>query len=60
MPIVILHLLLFLLAVVVFYLGLGMGLQVNSTLGSALWVTAAAIAFFNIVWIVQRIYRAQK
>ena len=38
------HALLFLLAVVVFYLGLGLGLQFSPILGTLLWVAAAAIA----------------
>ena len=44
------HVLLFLLAIVVFYFGLGVGLQYNSNLGSALWVAAAAIALLNLIW----------
>ena len=47
------HVLLFLLAIVVFYFGLGVGLQYNSNLGSALWITAAAIALLNLMWIVR-------
>ena len=47
------HVLLFLLAIAVFYFGLGVGLQYNSNLGSALWVAAAAIALLNVMWIVR-------
>ena len=47
------HALLFLLAVVVFYLGLGLGLQFSPILGTLLWVAAAAIATLNILWIVR-------
>ena len=47
------HLLLFFVAVVVFFLGLGIGLQVNSTLGTLLWLAAAAIMGANIVWLVR-------
>ena len=37
------HALLFLLAVVVFYLGLGLGLSFNPLLGSLLWLAAGTI-----------------
>ncbi len=45
------HALLFLLAVVVFYVGLGLGLQYNPGLGTALWVAAGAIVALNLFWI---------
>ena len=45
--------LLFVLAVVVFYLGLGVGLQFNPALGSVLWFVAAAIVALDLVWIVR-------
>ena len=47
------HVLLFLLAIVVFYVGLGIGLQYNSTIGSVLWFTAAAIAGLNLIWLMR-------
>ncbi len=47
------HALLFLLAVVVFYLGLGLGLQFSPILGTLLWVAAAAIVTLNVLWIVR-------
>ena len=47
------HALLFLLAVVVFYLGLGLGLQFSPILGTLLWVAAAAIVTLNLLWIVR-------
>ena len=47
------HALLFLLAVVVFYLALGVGLQLNSTLGTLLWLVAAAIVALNLFWILR-------
>lgn len=47
------QLLLFFVAVVVFFLGLGIGLQVNSALGTLLWLTAAAILAANLVWLVR-------
>ena len=45
--------LLFVVAVVVFYIGLGVGLQINPTLGSILWFVAAAIMALDLVWIVR-------
>ena len=47
------HVALFLVAVVVFYLGLGVGLQVSPTWGTVLWVVAIAIVLLNIVWIIR-------
>ena len=47
------HALLFLLAFVVFYLGLGVGLQINPTLGTLLWLVAAAIVALNLFWILR-------
>ena len=49
----ILHGLLFVLAILVFYIGLGIGLQVNPTLGTALWLVAAAIGGLNLLWILR-------
>ena len=47
------HALLFLLAVVVFYLGLGLGLQFNPLLGTLLWLVAASIVALHLIWILQ-------
>ena len=47
------HALLFLLAVVVFYLGLGVGLQFNPTLGTLLLVASAGLVALNLFWIVR-------
>ena len=44
------HALLFVIAVVVFFLGLGVGLQYNPTLGTLLWIAAGAIAALNVLW----------
>lgn len=44
---------LFVIAIIVFYVGLFFGLQVNPTIGSALWLVAAAIAVLNLIWIVK-------
>ena len=45
------HVLIFILALVVFYLGLGIGLALNPSLGTLLWLVAAGIAIGNILWI---------
>ena len=50
---IVVHALLFGLAVVVFFLGLGVGLALNATLGTLLWVAAAGIAGLNLLWIIQ-------
>ncbi len=47
------HVLLFVLAIIVFYVGLGIGLQHNATIGSVLWFTAAAIAGLNLIWLMR-------
>ena len=47
------HALLFLLAVVVFYLGLGLGLQLNPILGTLLWLVAGSIVALNLFWILR-------
>ena len=44
------HVLLFLLAAIVFYLGLGVGLQLDPNLGTVLWAAAGAIVVLNLVW----------
>ena len=48
------HVGLFLVALVVFYLGLGLGLSWNPTVGTLLWLAAALIAAGNIWWMVRR------
>lgn len=44
----------FLLAVAVFYLGLGVGLQISPTWGTVLWGVAAALVALNVLWIIRR------
>ena len=48
------HLLLFLAAVIVFYIGLGVGLQVSPLWGTVLWIAAGAIIAVNILWLVRK------
>ena len=47
------HIVLFVVAIIVFFLGQGIGLAANPTLGTALWVAAIAIALANLFWIVR-------
>ena len=47
------HIVLFIVAVAVFYVGLGVGLTANPTAGTLLWLAAAAIIAANIVWLVR-------
>ena len=51
------HVALFALAVVVFTLGTGIGLQISATAGSVMWVAAAVIAAGNLGWIAWRVRR---
>ena len=51
---VVVHVLLFVLAIAVFYLGLGIGLSYNPAIGTAMWGAAAVIAGLNLVWILRR------
>ena len=53
MKIVCPHAFLFVLAFLIFYLGLGIGLAFNPILGTLLWLLAAAIAVGNILWLVR-------
>ena len=46
------HVGLFLVALAVFYLGLGLGLSWNPTVGTLLWLGTALIAAGNICWMV--------
>ena len=51
------HVALFALAIVIFTLGTGIGLQISATAGSVMWVAAAAIALGNVAWIAWRLLR---
>ena len=48
---IIAHVVLFLVAFIVFYLGLGVGLTTDPNLGTALWALAAVIVLGNLFWI---------
>ena len=54
----VIHVLGFLVAVVIFYLGLGVGmLAVNPWLGTLLWVLALAVAGLNLYLMLRRFSR---
>ena len=44
------HALLFVIAVMVFFFGLGVRLQHNPLLGTLLWLVAGGIAALNVLW----------
>ncbi len=44
------HVLVFIVAGLVFFLGLGIGLSQNPVIGTLLWIVAAVIAVLNGVW----------
>ena len=46
----ILHILIFAVAALVFFLGLGIGLSQNPAIGTLLWLVAAGIAVANAIW----------
>lgn len=50
----VLHVLVFAVAAVVFFLGLGIGLSQNPAVGTLLWVVAAGIAVANAIWMTRR------
>lgn len=50
----------FLVAGVLFYVGLGVGLQTSPLWGTVLWVVTIAIAVLNILWIVRSRDRAAR
>ncbi len=47
-----LHVVLALVAVVIFYVGLFMGLQVNTTIGTVLWFASGALFVGNLLWLI--------
>ena len=47
---IIIHVLLFLVAIGVFFFGLGVGLQFNPTYGTILWIVAGIIFVLNLLW----------
>ena len=51
------HAALFLAAAAVFFLGLGVGLQISPFWGTVLWGVAAVLVVLNVLWIVRRTIR---
>lgn len=49
---IVLHVILFLVAILVFYLGLGIGLAFNPTLGTLLWFMSGALFVGNLLWLI--------
>ena len=47
------HALVFLAALAIFYLGLGVGLTLNPMLGTVLWLAAFALAGLNLFWMLR-------
>lgn len=54
---VILHVVIFAAAFLIFTLGLGVGLALNPAVGILLWLVAGLIAVGNAVWIVRVLQR---
>ena len=48
------HLLLFVGALFIFLLGLGVGLALNPALGTLLWIAAFTVAGINIFWMIRK------
>ncbi len=46
------HIVLFLVAIVIFYLGLGVGLALNPTIGTVLWFASGAMFAGNLLWLI--------
>ena len=51
------HVFVFLVALVIFYFGLGVGLAVNPWLGTLLWILALAVAGLNLYVMLRRLAR---
>jgi membrane-associated PAP2 superfamily phosphatase len=47
------HVVLALVAVVIFYVGLFVGLQVNTTMGTVLWFVSGALFVGNLLWLIK-------
>ena len=50
---IVLHVAIFTAALLIFTLGLGVGLALNPAAGTLLWLVAGVIAVGNVVWIVR-------
>ncbi len=50
----IVNILLFIVAGALFFIGLGLGLQFNPTIGTVLWIAAGVIVVLNVLWMNRR------
>ena len=50
----IVNVLLFVVAGVLFFIGLGLGLSFNPNIGTALWIAAGVIVVLNVLWMNRR------
>ena len=50
----IVNVLLFIVAGVLFFIGLGLGLQYSPSVGTALWIAAGVIVVLNVLWMNRR------
>ena len=48
------HVLVFLVALVIFFFGLGVGLILNPTLGTLLWIASFTVAGLNVFWMIRK------
>ena len=57
---IVLHVALFLVAMVVFYLGLGVGLAFNPALGMILWFVSGALFAGNLLWLMLYLWKRRE
>ena len=57
---IVLHVALFLVAVVVFYLGLGVGLALNPAIGMVLWFVSGALFAGNLLWLMLYLWKRRE
>ena len=57
---IVLHVVLFLVAVVVFYLGLGVGLALNPAIGMILWFASGALFAGNLLWLMLYLWKRRE
>ena len=49
---VVIHVTVALLAVVIFYVGLGLGSQISTAAGAVLWFVSGALFVGNLIWLI--------
>ena len=57
---IVLHVALFLVAVAVFYLGLGVGLALNPAIGMVLWFVSGALFAGNLLWLMLYLWKRRE